>query len=162
MCFIRKCLVAASYILVFLGSAQAQSVTIGSNAVWSGGNNSDNGNLLLAQIAKLSQTATDPEPVLLRHRRERKSDFWDLRRQRSQGRARRAQSLDRQLRHKDRLEYGQGGHACLVARRLLLAGLSAEQQCSWLPENQCDRQLCVLQLQVWQPAEQVQHLAGEL
>ena len=58
MRFIRKCLVAASYILVFLGSAQAQSVTIGSNAVWSGGNNSDNGNLLLAQIAKLSQTAT--------------------------------------------------------------------------------------------------------
>ena len=58
MCFIRKCLMAASFILVFLGSAQAQSVTIGSNAVWSGGNNSDNGNLLLAQIAKLSQTAT--------------------------------------------------------------------------------------------------------
>ena len=57
MCFIRKCLVAASYILVFLGSAQAQSVTIGSNAVWSA-NDSDNGNLLLAQIAKLSQTAT--------------------------------------------------------------------------------------------------------
>ena len=58
MCFIRKCLMAASYILVFLGSAQAQSVTIGSNAVWSGGNNSDNGNLLSAQIAKLSQAAT--------------------------------------------------------------------------------------------------------
>ena len=58
MCFIRKCLVAASYILVFLGSAQAQSVTIGSNAVWSGGNDSDNGNLLSAQIAKLSQAAT--------------------------------------------------------------------------------------------------------
>ena len=58
MRFIRKCLMAASYVLVFLGSAQAQSVTIGSNAVWSGGNDSDNGNLLLAQIAKLSQTAT--------------------------------------------------------------------------------------------------------
>ena len=58
MRFIRKCLVAASYVLVFLGSAQAQSVTIGSNAVWSGGNDSDNGNLLLAQIAKLSQAAT--------------------------------------------------------------------------------------------------------
>ena len=58
MCFIRKCLVAASYILVFLGSAQAQSVTIGSNAVWAGGNDSGNGNLLLAQIAKLSQAAT--------------------------------------------------------------------------------------------------------
>ena len=28
----------------------------------------------------------DPEPVLIRHRRERKSDFWDLRRQRPQGR----------------------------------------------------------------------------
>ena len=29
MRFIRKCLMAASYVLVFLGSAQAQSVTIG-------------------------------------------------------------------------------------------------------------------------------------
>ena len=58
MRFIRRCLVAASYILVFLGSAQAQSVTIGSDAVWSGGNDSANGNLLSAQIAKLSKTAT--------------------------------------------------------------------------------------------------------
>ena len=58
MHFIRRCLVAASYILVFLGSAQAQSVTIGSNAVWSGDNDSANGNLLSAQIAKLSEAAT--------------------------------------------------------------------------------------------------------
>ena len=58
MRFIRRCLMAASYILVFLGSAQAQSVTIGSNAVWSGGNDSANGNLLSAQIAKLTQAAT--------------------------------------------------------------------------------------------------------
>ena len=58
MRIIRRCLIAASYILVFLGSAQAQSVTIGSNAVWSGGNDSANGNLLSAQIAKLSKAAT--------------------------------------------------------------------------------------------------------
>ncbi len=58
MCFIRRCLVAATYVLVFLGSAQAQSVTIGSNAVWAGGNDSQNGNLLSAQVAKLSQAAT--------------------------------------------------------------------------------------------------------
>ena len=57
MRFIRRCLLAASYILVFLGSAQAQSVTIGSNAVWSA-TNSDNGNLLLAQSASLPQAAT--------------------------------------------------------------------------------------------------------
>ena len=58
MRIIRRCLIAASYILVFLGSAQAQSVTIGSNAVWSGGNDFANGNLLSAQIAKLSKAAT--------------------------------------------------------------------------------------------------------
>ena len=77
MRFIRRCLLAASYILVFLGSAQAQSVTIGSNAVLSA-TDSDNGNLLLAQIAKLYQTADHPEPVLLRQRRQRKSDPRDL------------------------------------------------------------------------------------
>ena len=58
MRFIRRSLMAASYVLVFLGSAQAQSVTIGSTTVWSGGNDCQNGNLLLAQIAKLSQAAT--------------------------------------------------------------------------------------------------------
>ena len=58
MHFIRRSLMAASYVLVFLGSAQAQSVTIGSTTVWAGGNDSQNGNLLLAQVAKLSQAAT--------------------------------------------------------------------------------------------------------
>ena len=141
MRFIRRCLIAASYILVFLGSAQAQSVTIGSNAVWSGGNDSANGNLLSAQIAKLIQDRNRPEPVVLRHRRERKSDPWDLRRQRPQGRSRRAQSLDRQLYPDERLEYGPGGHACDIGCRQLLARLSAEQQCSWVPKNEQDRQL---------------------
>jgi hypothetical protein len=57
MRFIRRCLMAASYVLIFLGSAQAQSITIGSTTVW-GGADSDNGNLLVAQVATLSQTAT--------------------------------------------------------------------------------------------------------
>ena len=57
MRFIRRCLMAASYVLVFLGSAQAQSVTIGATAVLSAAD-SQNGNLLLAQIAKLAQAAT--------------------------------------------------------------------------------------------------------
>ena len=57
MRLIRRCLMAASYVLIFLGSAQARSVTIGSMTVWSGPD-SDNGNLLLAQVAKLSQAAT--------------------------------------------------------------------------------------------------------
>ena len=56
--FIRRWLVAASYVLVFLGSAQAQSqsITIGSNVIWS--SDSKNGNLLSAQIAKLTEAAT--------------------------------------------------------------------------------------------------------
>ena len=57
MRFIRRSLMAASYVLVFLGSAQAQSITIGSTTVWSAGDGG-NGNLLLAQVAKLSQAAT--------------------------------------------------------------------------------------------------------
>ena len=55
--FIRRWLVAASYILVFLGSAQAQSVNIGETAVL-GAADGDNGNLLLAQVAMLSKAAT--------------------------------------------------------------------------------------------------------
>jgi hypothetical protein len=57
MRFIRRWLVAASYVVVFLGSAQAQSVTIGSATVWSAGDSQD-GNQMLAQIAKLTQAAT--------------------------------------------------------------------------------------------------------
>src|SRR5579872_1793399 len=58
MRFIRTCLMAATCVLVSLGAAQAQSVTIGSTTVYTGGNDSQNGNLLLAQVAKLSATAT--------------------------------------------------------------------------------------------------------
>ena len=57
MRFIRRSLMAASYVLAFLGSAQAQSITIGSTTVW-GRRQRQNGNLLLAQVAKLSQAAT--------------------------------------------------------------------------------------------------------
>ena len=57
MRFIRRCLMAASYVLISLGSAQAQSVTIGSTTVWSSPD-SGNGNLLVAQAAKLAQAAT--------------------------------------------------------------------------------------------------------
>ena len=56
MRFICRCLMAASYVLVFLGSAQAQSITIGSDVIWS--SDSANGNLLSAQIAKLTEAAT--------------------------------------------------------------------------------------------------------
>jgi hypothetical protein len=52
--FIRRYLVAASYVLVSLGSAQA--VTIGETAVLSAARG-DNGNLLLAK-SKLSKAAT--------------------------------------------------------------------------------------------------------
>src|SRR5271154_4960461 len=55
MRFIRSCLIAAAYILVFLGSAQA--VTIGETAVESAADG-QNANLLLAQSAKLAQAAT--------------------------------------------------------------------------------------------------------
>jgi hypothetical protein len=55
--FVRRCLVAASCVLVFLGSAQAQSVKIGNTAMLSSAD-SQNANLLLAQSAKLTQTAT--------------------------------------------------------------------------------------------------------
>ena len=161
MRFIRKCLVAASYVLVFLGSAQAQSVTIGSNAVWSAAD-SDNGNLLSAQIAKLSQAATVQSLSFYVTAASGNLILGIYDATGPGGRARRAQSLNRQLRHNERLEYGQGGHACLIARRLLLADLSAEQQCSWVPKNELHRQLQVLQLQVWRLAEQIQHLAGEL
>ncbi len=57
MRFIRKFVIIASYVLVFLGTAQAQSVTIGQATVLSSGDNG-NGNLLLAQSAKLAQAAT--------------------------------------------------------------------------------------------------------
>src|SRR5271154_5058292 len=58
MRFILRCLMAASYILVFLGLAQAQSViTIGQTTVLSAPDNG-NGNLLLAQTANLAQAAT--------------------------------------------------------------------------------------------------------
>ena len=57
MRFIRRFVMIASYVLVFLGAAQAQSVTIGQTTVLSSGDNG-NGNLLLAQSAKLAQAAT--------------------------------------------------------------------------------------------------------
>jgi hypothetical protein len=55
--FIRKCLIAAGYVLVLLGSAQAQSVNIGETAVLSAADG-QNANLLLAQVATLSKAAT--------------------------------------------------------------------------------------------------------
>src|SRR5277367_887812 len=57
MRFILRCLMAASCILVFLGSAQAQSLTIGETAVLSGFDGG-NGNLLAAQSATLAKAAT--------------------------------------------------------------------------------------------------------
>ena len=57
MRFIRRFVMIASYVLVFLGTAHAQSVTIGQTTVLSSGDNG-NANLLLAQSAKLAQAAT--------------------------------------------------------------------------------------------------------
>lgn len=57
MRFVRRCLMAASYALASLGAAQAQSVNIGETAVLSAADG-QNGNLLLAQSATLTQAAT--------------------------------------------------------------------------------------------------------
>ena len=57
MRFVRRLLVAASYVLVFLGSAQAQSVNFGETTVLTAGDG-QNANLLLAQVATLSEAAT--------------------------------------------------------------------------------------------------------
>ena len=57
MRFVRRWLVAASYVLVFLDSAQAQSVNFGETAVLSAADG-QNANLLLAQVATLSEAAT--------------------------------------------------------------------------------------------------------
>ena len=58
MRFIRTCLMAATCVVLSLGAALAQSITMGSIYVYTGDNDSDNGNLLLAQAATLKQTAT--------------------------------------------------------------------------------------------------------
>ena len=130
MHFIRRCLMAASYILVFLGSAQAQSVTIGSNAVWSGGNDSANGNLLSAQIAKLPQAATVQSLSFYVTAASGNLIFGIYDATGPKGGPGALKVSTASFATKTGLEYGQGGHACLVARRLILAGLSAEQQCS--------------------------------
>ena len=57
MRFICRWIMAAGSLLVLLGSAQAQSIKIGSNAVWAGGNDSQKGNRLSAQVAYLPQAA---------------------------------------------------------------------------------------------------------
>ena len=58
MRYIRGFVFAFTYVLILLGSAQAQSViVIGENAVLSAGD-SENGNLLAAQSATLTQAAT--------------------------------------------------------------------------------------------------------
>jgi hypothetical protein len=57
MRFVRRWLVAASYVLVFLDSAQAQPVNFGETAVLSAADG-QNANLLLAQVATLSEAAT--------------------------------------------------------------------------------------------------------
>ena len=57
MRYIRGSFFALTSILALVGSAQAQSVTIGQTSVLSSGD-SGNGNLLLAQSATLAQAAT--------------------------------------------------------------------------------------------------------
>ena len=138
--FVRRCLVAASCVLVFLGSAQAQSVKIGNTAMLSSAD-SQNANLLLAQSAKLTQTATieslsfyvtAASGNLILGIYDASGPHWG---------ARRAKSLDCQLYPNKRLEYGKRRYAYLIGRRPLLAGLSTKQQCSWVRDNQCHRQL---------------------
>jgi len=57
MRFVHRYLMAATYVVVFFGSAQAQSVQISETAVLSAGDG-QNGNLLLAQSTSLAQSAT--------------------------------------------------------------------------------------------------------
>ena len=76
MRFIRRCLMAASYVLVFLGSAQAQSVTIGSNVIWS--SEFQKRQSSVGPNRQAHRGGNRPESVLLRHRRQRKSDPRDL------------------------------------------------------------------------------------
>ena len=57
MRFLRECLIAASCVPAILCTAQAQTVTIGETAALST-TDGQNGNLLLAQSASLSQAAT--------------------------------------------------------------------------------------------------------
>src|SRR5271170_2627774 len=57
MRYIRGFVFALTYVLILLGSAQAQTVAIGENAVLSSGDGG-NGSLLLAQSATLTKAAT--------------------------------------------------------------------------------------------------------
>ena len=72
MRFIRECLMAASYVLVFLGSAQAQSVTIGERRAV--GRRLPERQSSVGPNAQARPDRNHPEPVLLCHRRERKPD----------------------------------------------------------------------------------------
>ena len=141
MRFIRRCLVAASYILVFLGSAQAQSVTIGSNAVWSGGNDSANGNLLSAQIAKLSKTATVQSLSFYVTAASGNLILGIYDASGPSGGPGALKASTASFTPTKGWNTAKVGHACLIGRRQLLARLSAEQQCSWVPKNEQDRQL---------------------
>ena len=134
---------------------------IGSNAVWSAAD-SGNGNLLLAQIAKLAQAATIQS-----------LSFYVT-----------AASGNLILGIYD-ASGPNGGPGALKASTAsftpttgwntakVVTPVSLPAGTYWLAylpssnalgfrENQRDRQLRILQLQFWQPAEQVQHLAGEL
>jgi hypothetical protein len=75
--FIRGSVITASYVLVFLGSAQSQSIIMGETSVLRSASvpGSGNGNLPTAQSATLAQAATIQSLYLLRHRREQKSDL---------------------------------------------------------------------------------------
>ena len=124
MRFIRRCLMAASYALVFLGSAQAQSVTIGQTTVLSAPDGG-NGNLLAAQSANLAQAATIQSlsfyvtaaagNLIL--------GIYDATGPNGGPGALKARPTASPQR---RLEYGQGRYACLIGRRRLLVGLSDE------------------------------------
>ena len=58
MRFIYRYLMAASCVLVFLGSAQAQSVTIGQSSVYSNRSYTATANYLVAESVNLGQAGT--------------------------------------------------------------------------------------------------------
>ena len=72
--FIRGFVITASYVLVFLKSAQAQSITMGETSVLRSPR-SGNGILLAAKAPCSPRPQPSRALYLLRHRRERKSNL---------------------------------------------------------------------------------------
>ena len=117
-------------------------VTIGSTAVWTSPDG-QNGNLLVAQVAKLSQAATVQELSFYVTAASGNLILGIYDASGPSGGPGTLKASTASFAPKDGLGYRQGRHARRIGCwQLNLAGLSAEQQCgSQLRENQRDRQL---------------------